>query len=51
MMSFHVGSLGFLTHFIYENHEHGIRRVIDGMRAPYHYTQYLSTTRYVLHLM
>ena len=31
MMSFHVGSLGFLTHFVYENHQQDIRRVIEGM--------------------
>jgi NAD+ kinase len=30
VMSFHVGSLGFLTHFIYDTHEQDIRRVIDG---------------------
>ena len=31
MMSFHVGSLGFLTHFVYENHQQDIRRVIEGV--------------------
>ena len=30
MMSFHVGSLGFLTHFVYENYQQDIRRVIEG---------------------
>ena len=31
MMSFHVGSLGFFTHFVYENHQQDIRRVIEGV--------------------
>ena len=30
VMSFHVGSLGFLTHFVYDSHQLDIRRVVDG---------------------